>query len=360
MANALQRKLHPEDVTWIERLASVSVALLLLIGCFLIISPFLSAALWSVVLCASTWRLFERLDHLLGDHRTLAALIMTLGLTAGIVAPFAIVGVSLVGEVKIFAAVVKQSIENEPLSLPVWLGKIPMVGPQLSAGYRALVGSELSLVDQAKQLSGPVGTTILEWSKALGSGLWQLLLSLLIGFFFYRDGQALGARISNLAARVAGAERGERLLKLAQDTCVGVVYGVVGTGLLEAVLMGLGLMIAGVPGALILGFVTFLLSAFPGGAAIIWIPAAIWLAWQGHGGWALFLAVWELVFNFLIEGLLRPLFIAESGGVPLLLVFIGIFGGAVAFGFIGVFLGPALLAVGYSLIDDVTREAPLV
>src|SRR5579885_1804414 len=83
-----------------------------------------------------------------------------------------------------------------------------------------------------------------EWSKALGSGLWQLLLSLLIGFFFYRDGQALGARISNLAARVAGAERGERLLKLAQDTCVGVVYGVVGTGLLEAVLMGLGLMIA--------------------------------------------------------------------------------------------------------------------
>ena len=185
-----------------------------------------------------------------------------------------------------------------------------------------------------------MGRTILEWSKALGNGLWQLCLSLLIGFFFYRDGEVLGGRIGNLATRIAGPERGTRLLRLAQDTCVGVVYGVVGTGIIQAVMMGVGLLIAAVPGALILGFLTFLLSALPGGAALIWIPAAIWLISQNQVGWAVFLTIWELIFNFLIDGALKPILIAESGHIPLLLVFAGIFGGAAAFGFIGGFSRP--------------------
>ena len=131
-----------------------------------------------------------------------------------------------------------------------------------------------------------MGRTILEWSRALGNGLWELCLSLLIGFFFFRDGEVLGARIGNLATRIAGPERGTRLFRLAQDTCVGVVYGVVGTGIIQAVMMGVGLLIAAIPGALILGFLTFLLSALPGGAALIWIPAAIWLISQNQVGWA--------------------------------------------------------------------------
>jgi len=357
MANFVHPEATSGEVTWVERLASVSVAVLLLVGCFLVVRPFLSAALWSVVLCASTWGLFQRLDAWMGNRRTLAALVMTLMLTIAIVAPFAIVGFSLVEQVRITAGVIKQAMENESLSIPAWLERIPLVGAQLSQSYGEFIGSEISLVAQAKKLNGPVGRTILDWSKAFGSGLWQLCLSLFMGFFFYRDGAALGARISNLASRVAGPERGARLLKLAQDTCVGVVYGIVGTGLVQAIMMGLGLMIAGVPGALFLSLVTFLLSAFPGGQAVIWIPAAIWLAWQDHLGWAIFLTVWELFFNFLVDGVLRPILIAESGDVPLLLVFIGIFGGAAAFGFLGVFIGPALLAVGYSVIDDASSSS---
>jgi predicted PurR-regulated permease PerM len=358
MDNASTPGTSSDSATWIERFASAGVALVLLAACLLVISPFLSAALWSVVLCASTWGLFQRLDRWIGDHRSLAALVMTLALTLAIVAPFAIVGLSLVEQVRVTAGLVKQAMENGSLSLSAWLAKLPLVGQQLSEGYRDWLGSEISLVGQARKLNGPVGHAVLDGSKAFGRGLWQLVLSLFIGFFFYRDGEALGARIANLASRVAGAERGLRLLKLAQDTCVGVVYGIVGTGLVQAIMMGLGLMIAGVPGALFLGLVTFLLSAFPGGPALIWIPAAIWLISQDHAGWAVFLVVWELVFNFLIDGVLRPILIAESGDVPLLLVFIGIFGGAAAFGFLGVFLGPALLAVGYSLLDDVS-SAPL-
>ena len=357
MADMAHLEPNPDDMLRNERLASLAVALLLLIACFLIVRPFLSAALWGAVLCASTWKLFRRLDRALGNRRTIAALIMTLALTAAIVAPFTLVGFSLVDEVKATAGVLKQALEKEPSVVPIWLAKIPVVGPQLSQTYHDVIGDELTLVEQAKKLSGPVGRRVLQWSAAFGRGLWELLLSLLIGFFFYRDGESLGQRISNLTARVAGRDRGVRLLKLAQETCVGVVYGIVGTGLIQAVGMALAMLLAGVPGALVLGFVTFLVSALPGGPAVIWIPSCIWLYSQDHTGWAIALVVWSLIFNFLVDSVLRPILIAESGDVPLLLVFIGIFGGAAAFGFLGVFLGPALLAVGYSLLDDVTTPS---
>ena len=342
------------EVTWIERLAAGAVALLLVVLCFLVIRPFLSAALWAVVLCTSTWGLFQRLDRSMGGHRTTAALLMTMVLTVAIVGPFALVGFSLVEQVRDTAGLIKWALGTDLLSLTPWLDRVPLIGPGLTQYYQNFLGGEISIVEQLKRLSGPAGRTILHWSRAFGRGLWELCLSLLIGFFVYRDGAELGARIGNLASRIAGPERGSRLLRLAQDTCVGVVYGVVGTGIIHAVMMGIGLLIAGVPGALVLGFLTFLLSALPAGAALIWIPAAIWLFSQNQVGWALFLTIWELTFNFLVDGVLKPILIAESGGIPLLLVFAGIFGGAAAFGFIGVFLGPALLAVGYSLLDDLS------
>jgi predicted PurR-regulated permease PerM len=354
--NGIHAEPRLREATWVERLAAAALALLLVVLCVLVVRPFLSAALWAVVLCTSTWGLFQRVGQSLGRHRSLAALLMTLALTVAIVGPFALVGFSLVEQVKDAAGVVRQAMGSDPFPLAAGLNKVPIVGPQLADYYRNLLGGEISVVEQLKRVSGPVGRTILEWSKAFGKGLWQLCLSLLIGFFFYRDGEELGARIDNLATRIAGPERGTRLLRLAQDTCIGVVYGVVVTGIIHAVLMGVGLLIAGVPGALVLGFLTFLLSALPGGAALIWIPAALWLFSQNHVGWALFLSIWALLFNFLVGGALKPILIAESGHIPLLLVFAGIFGGAAAFGLIGVFLGPALLAVGYSLLDDVSSR----
>jgi predicted PurR-regulated permease PerM len=173
---------------------------------------------------------------------------MTLALTVAIMGPFALVGFSLVEQVRDTARVIKQAVGTDPFSLTPWLNKVPIIAARLAEYYRNFLGGEISVVEQLKRLSGPVGRTILEWSRALGNGLWELCLSLLIGFFFFRDGEVLGARIGNLATRIAGPQRGTRLLRLAQDTCVGVVYGVVGTGIIHAVLMGIGLLIAGFRG----------------------------------------------------------------------------------------------------------------
>src|SRR5262249_1713005 len=255
------------------------------------------------------------------------------------------------------AGEVKNVLQREPPKLPDWVARLPVVGTQLSDAYRQIIGNEVERAEQVKKLTGPFGRLIVSWSRAFAAGLWQFLLSLLIGFFLYRDGEAVAQRFSQLAQRVGGTGRGTRLLETARDTMVGVVYGILGTGLMQGFVVGLGLAVAGIPGALLLGFLAFLLSGLPVGVGRVWLPACIWLATQGHPIAAGLLGVFEILANFAIDFVIKPILIAEGGELPILLVFIGILGGAAAFGFLGVFLGPTLLAIGYSLLEEVSSEA---
>jgi len=142
------------------------------------------------------------------------------------------------------------------------------------------------------------------------------------------------------------------LFEVAQETIDGVVYGIIGTALAQGILAGIGFIVAGVPGALLLAFVTFVLAVIPVGPPLIWIPASIWLLWQGERGWAIFMFIWGLVVVSGSDNIIKPMLISRAGETPLLLIMLGVLGGALAFGFIGLFLGPTLLAVGYALLDD--------
>ena len=174
-------------------------------------------------------------------------------------------------------------------------------------------------------------------------------------FFLYRDGEAAAARLDSASRRLAGV-RGRHLLEVARTTVTGVVHGILGTSLIQGVFGGIGFWIAGVPGAFLLGFATFVFSFLPMGPTLLWLPAAGWLYHQGHTGWTIFIVVWSLIANTLVEHALKPIIIARSGGTPFLIVMFGVLGGAIIFGFIGVFIGPVLLAVGYALIDEWSEE----
>jgi predicted PurR-regulated permease PerM len=131
-----------------------------------------------------------------------------------------------------------------------------------------------------------------------------------------------------------------------------VVYGVLGTALVQAVLAGIGFLIAGVPGPGMLALLTFFVSVLPlVGTAIVWLPAAIWLFIQGSTGWGIFMVIWGLGVNN-IEHVVKPLLISKGSDLPFLLIFFGVLGGAIAFGFLGIFLGPTLLAVGYRVVQE--------
>ena len=189
------------------------------------------------------------------------------------------------------------------------------------------------------------------------AGLVQLALSVFIAFFFFRDGEAIIERARGALERLAG-ERGQRLAAVATLTVRGVVVGILGTALAQGVLMAIGLLLVGIKAAPLLGLVTFFLSPVPVGPPLVWIPAGLWLLQQGSIGSGTFILLWGLLVVSTVDNILKPLIISRGSDLPFVLVLLGVLGGAVAFGFIGVFLGPVLLAVGAALVREWADSAP--
>jgi predicted PurR-regulated permease PerM len=335
----------------LEAAIALAVLVLLVIGCLLVLAPFASAILWAVLLCFSTWGVYQWLKGMLGDRKSLSALVMTLIIAAVAVGPFVLVGQSLADNVKDVVAVIRHAVEQGPQGPPEWVMRIPVAGPRI---HDYLVNLSRDPEAQRAAMRGlvqPVRTFAVELGKALGRGILELSLSLLICFFLYRDGDTLATRFDNIVFRVGGA-RGRRLLEVASVTVGGVVQGILGTAVIQGALAGVGYWIAGVPGAFFLGFTTFLLAFIPGGPAIIWVPAAIWLFEESSSSWGIFMLIWGGLVVGAVDHFLKPVLISRGGNTPLILVMLGVFGGALAFGFIGVFIGPTLLAIGYGLVDE--------
>ena len=335
----------------IERNLGWGVVLLLLAGCLLVLRPFVSALLWAVVLCISSWPIYSRLLGWLGNRRTLAALLMTLVMILIFLMPFIIVAMTLADNVKELAGAVRNWIEAGPPAPPEWLAKIPVVGQKAVDYWQSMAADTAKLWTEAQRLIEPASSWLLKGGLALGGGLMQLALSIFIAFFLFRDGVAVSGRLTHVVERIGG-ERGRHLLAVAGKTVRGVVYGILGTALAQALAAAIGFLIAGVPGVALLALLTFFCSIVPVvGTALTWLPAAIWLFHQGSTGWAIFMLVWGFgVAN--IDNIVKPWLISQGSDMPFILIFFGVLGGALTFGFIGVFLGPTFLAVGFRLLEE--------
>ncbi len=340
--NELRPKLE-QSLGWI-------ILALLLGGCLLVLLPFVSALLWAVVLSSSSWPVYRRLLKLLGGRRTLAALLMALAMICIILLPFVIVGATLADNVKELTAATQRWIDAGPPAPPEWLAKVPGVGQRAVDYWQSLAADSSKLLEAAKRFIEPVSGWLLRVGLALGRGLLELALSILIAFFLFRDGGQAAERLSTAVVRIAG-ERGKHLLEVAGNTVRGVVYGILGTALVQAVLAGIGFFIAGVPGAGLLALLTFFLSVLPVGPPLVWLPAALWLFHQGSTGWGIFMLIWGVGVSS-VDNFVKPWLISQGSDMPFLLIFFGVIGGALAFGFIGVFIGPTLLAVGYRLVEE--------
>lgn len=343
MQTVIKRARLERNLGWIA-------LLLLLIGCLLVLRPFASALLWAAVLCFSSWPLYRRLLKLLRGRRTLAALLMALGMILVMLLPFLVVGMALADNVKEFTFAARTWLDAGPPAPPDWLAKVPVVGQQAAERWQILATDSAKLLEVTKRFIEPVGTWLLIAGVAIGSGLLQLALSILIAFFLFRDGNAIAERLTTGIERIGG-ERGTHLLEVAGNTVRGVVYGILGTGLVQALMAGLGFLIAGVPGAALLTLLTFFLSVVPVGPPLVWLPAALWLFHQGSTGWGIFMLAWGAVVSS-VDNVVKPWLISQGSDLPFILIFFGVLGGALMFGFIGVFIGPTLLAVGYRLVEE--------
>jgi predicted PurR-regulated permease PerM len=233
------------------------------------------------------------------------------------------------------------------------------VGQQLDDYWHRLAASRDELLGLLRRFAEPARAFLVALGRVLGEGILQVTLAIFIGFFLYRDGEPLIAAIRAVATRLAGS-LADGMLGTINNTVVGVMYGIVGTALAQGVVAAIGLWVAGVPSPLLLGAATFLLSPVPIGPPLVWGGAAIWLFTRDEIAWGVFMLAWGLLVVSSIDNVVKPLLISRGAAMPFVLVLLGVFGGVIAFGFIGIFLGPTLLAVGYSLTQRwIDRAAPV-
>ena len=344
---------HDQKKPVLQRLhqhAQLTAIIIIVVGCYLVLHPFLPAILFAAVVCSASWPLYVWLRKKLWGNSTLAALAMTLLLVVLVIGPSLLLALSLSDNVTALAESIKSTLDGGPVIAPEWLARLPLVGEYAAEYWQQVANSGESLAAQSKGLIEPARAFLIGTGKAVGQGLLQLVLATFIGFFFYRDGDALMASITKALDRLAGGLAGELLLTI-QNTVTGVVHGIFGTALAQAAVAVAGFMIAGVPAALLLGVGTFFLSLVPIGPPLIWGGAAIWLMSQGQTGWAIFMVLWGLLVISSIDNVVKPYLISRASNLPLLLIVLGVFGGVIAFGFIGVFIGPPVLAVGLTLLQ---------
>ena len=248
----------------VESYLALALILLLFVGCFIVLLPFFSALLWAMILCYTCWPIYERLLKCLGGRRTLAAFFMALLIMLVVLLPFVVVGFSLSDNVRDLSVAAQHWMAEGLPPAPAWLQKIPLAGSSLVQFWNSIGTQNAVLFKQLKDAIEPISAWLLKIGIAVGLGLTQLALSIFITFFLFRDGRAMGEWLDAAINQIAG-ERGQKMLALAGQTIRGVVYGILGTAIVQAIMATIGFLIAGVPGALVLGLLTFFLSVVPAG-----------------------------------------------------------------------------------------------
>ncbi|EIM29416.1 AI-2E family transporter [Microvirga lotononidis] len=338
------------EASYVEKALGLVLLLVLVIGCIYTLAPFLKAIFLAVALCVSTWSLFRKVARRLGRRTTAAALLMTLMIAGLLVLPLLALGANLTDDVARLTAAVRSAID-QGLPPPDWLGRIPLVGREIETVW-------LEASQQGKGLGpalSPYAVPLRDWALRQGgtllSGTFQVAFGILLAFFFYRDGAYVERRVQWAMARLGGW-RARHVLKTAGATIKSVVNGVLGTALIQGILLGFSFWLASVPGAILLGAVGVIITLVPMGLLLLWLPAGLWLMSEGHTGWAIFVMAWNGLLVGSLDNVLRPYLISRGVRMPMVMIFLGVLGGLLAFGIIGVFLGPVLLAVAYTLFQD--------
>ena len=332
----------------IESLFAAAAISFLAIGCFLVLRPFLSALMWAVILCYASWPAYRWLEARLGGRRTLTAILMTFAVALVLVLPFVIVGLTLAENVSAWVQAIKDWVARGLPAPPAWVVELPLVGAEIAQRWQAL-SSETGLMDAVRAVLNPLRQMAIAGGAVLGRGTVELGFSVFIAFFVFRRGDELALGLRQALTRLIGP-RARQFIDVAGGTIQGVVYGILGTALAQGLLAGIGFSLVSVPGALFLGLLTFFMSLIPGGPPFVWVPAVIWLASVERYGATVFLGIWGMFVISGIDNIIKPYLISRGSQLPFVLVFLGVIGGVIAFGFLGVFLGPVLLAVGYTLL----------
>ncbi len=342
------------DERFYERALSLVLLATLIFACLQIAAPFLAAVLWGIALSVATWPLYARLSRSLGDRGRFAAVVMVLLLVLVFVVPLAMVVSSLADGVAAVSALARDLTAVGVPPPPEWLRNVPVAGTGLYEGWEEVASDLPRVSQQLRPYIGPVATWLLARGAALGLAVFELLLAVVVAGILFVRGEEGADLLRRIAGRLGGAES-TALVDLAGRTIRSVANGIVGTAVVQALLALLGFWAAAVPGANLLALAVFMASVLQLPVIVVTVPVGVWALYRATG-WGLFLLLWGVLVVGTVDNFLRPYLISHGSRLPLMLIFVGVMGGLLAYGFLGLFLGPVILAAGWTLLEAWLRE----
>jgi predicted PurR-regulated permease PerM len=336
----------------LPRIVLVVLAIFLMIVAGLwVLRPFALAIVWATMIVVATWQRMLGLQRKLGGKRAVAVAAMCFILLLFLVLPLLAAVGTLVGSVGEIRHGVESVTTMQLPEAPNWISGLPFVGEKLgNAWHDVVVAGTEGLFARAS----PYGTEIARWligeAESFGNVVIQFLLTVVIAGIMYANGETAAAGARRVGYRLAGA-RGEEVVRLAGRSIQGVALGIGGTAVLQTVLAGVGLVAAGVPFAGILTALVLVLSFAQIGALPVLLLAVAWLYYKDHAIAATLLLVWAVII-YAIGNVIQPLLIKKRVELPLLVIMAGVIGGLLTFGIIGLFIGPLVLAMNYTIWRD--------
>jgi predicted PurR-regulated permease PerM len=339
-----------------------ALLLLVLLGTAgFILLPYVVPLLWAGILAFATFPLLSFLRRVI-KRPVLSALLMTVLFLLLVLAPLLSFALPLAQEILTEVAKLRSFLANPSATLPAWIDHIPYLGPRVEQGYqnfRAHTPSLSIFMDRLQSHLLTLGDRLFAIMTDAGKIAVKTLILLLGLFSFYLRGPELWGGIRTLLLKWGGPGVEEPFGQIAPVTR-GVVYGMFFTALAQAILAGVGFEVARIPDALLLTSLLFFLALFPMGAVAVWLPASLTLLAQGRTLAFILFLVWNAVIVGGIENVIKPIFIGRSSEMPFIMILLGVLGGLEAFGFIGLFIGPVILAILQTLWQQGTgqREPP--
>jgi predicted PurR-regulated permease PerM len=328
----------------------------LIAASFWIVRPFLGALIWATMIVVATWPVLVALQRRLGGKRVPAIALMTLAMLLVFVVPVW-VAVSTLADYSDEAAALAKSLQHAAIPLPPpYIEELPVIGGKIGETWRDIAsGGWLGLFAKVQPYVGRVAQWMAAEAGSVGMVIVQFLVTIVIAAVLYANAEGAASSVLRFGRRLAG-DRGEQSVRLAGQAIRGVALGVVVTALVQSILGGLGLALAGVPFAAVLSLAMLMLCLAQIGPLVVLVPAVIWTFWTGHNGWGIALLVWT-VFVGTLDNFLRPYLIKKGADLPMTLIFAGVIGGLLSFGLLGIFVGPVVLAVTYKLLESWMSEA---
>lgn len=319
----------------------------IIFACFWIARPLLGVLAWGALVAIALAPIHRMLARNFGNRSKVAATLLVLVLMAFVIFPLSFVPAAIESAADGLARITNNWTELKLPPPPAWVGDLPLFGRRLAERWTAVSDSE-ELLRGTKAFLGPTFQWLVAQGASLGLAILEILVAIILVGIFLSTETGLTSTFHKIANRLGGASA-ENLLEVAVRTVRSVAQGVIGTAFIQGFLSGVGFLIASVPFAIALGVLSFGTAMLQIGTWLVWIPVATWLFHQGETGWALFTSLLGIIINVL-DNVVKPLLIGRGAGVPIWVIFIGVIGGLLTIGFIGIFIGPLVMAAGYSIV----------